>query len=148
VSIVPYILMALVAGACLPTQAGINAQLNIWTRSPVLAAAISFAVGTITLGLYALLTRVPAPAAEDLSRLPWWVWTGGVLGAFFVVSTVVLAPRMGAAAMVAVIIAGQMITSLVLDHCGLLGYQTQPINVWRVLGIGLIVCGVLLLRFR
>jgi len=147
-SILPFVLLALVAGACLPTQAGINAQLNLWTRSPVLAAAISFAVGTAALGFYALITRVPAPAATSLCRQPWWIWTGGFLGAFFVASTVILAPEMGAASMVALIIAGQMITSLILDHFGLLGYDMQPITLWRVLGIGLIVCGVLLIRLR
>jgi transporter family-2 protein len=147
-SILPFVLLALVAGACLPTQAGINAQLNLWTRSPVLAAAISFAVGTAALGLYALMTRVPVPAVTGLYRQPWWIWTGGFLGAFFVASTVVLAPRMGAASMVALIIGGQMTTSLFLDHYGLLGYDLQPITLWRVLGICLIVCGVLLIRLR
>jgi len=148
VSILPYLLLALAAGACLPTQAGINTQLNLWTRSPILAAAISFGVGTTVLVLYALLARIPVPAAEDLSRNPWWIWTGGILGAFFVASTVILAPRLGAAAMVAAIIAGQMITSLVLDHCGWLGYAPQPVTIWRILGVGLIVCGVLLIRLK
>lgn len=143
-----FIFLALAAGACLPTQAGINAQLNLWTRSPVLAAAISFAVGTAALVLYALVTRVPVPPVAGLYRHPWWIWTGGFLGAFFVASTIVLAPRMGATAMVALIIAGQMGTSLMLDHFGLLGYGMQPVTIWRVLGIGLIVCGVLLIRLK
>ncbi|MFO7495801.1 MAG: DMT family transporter [Desulfobacterales bacterium] len=141
-----YILLALVAGACLPTQAGINAQLNRWTLSPVWTAAISFAVGTAALIGYGLLTRGPLTLQGLFSEAPWWVWTGGFLGAFFVAATVVLAPALGAAAMVALIIAGQMLVSLGLDHFGLLGYQTHPLNVWRLIGAGLIVAGVVLIR--
>ncbi|MFZ7124969.1 MAG: DMT family transporter [Desulfobacterales bacterium] len=140
------ILLALVAGACLPTQAGINAQLNLWTRSPVLTAAISFGVGTLALVIYAIANRTPMPVRAAMPELPWWVWIGGVLGAFFVASTVVLAPRLGAAAMVALIIAGQMTASLVLDHFGWLGYPMQPLNLWRIGGMGLVVAGVVMIR--
>lgn len=145
-SVIGLVLLALVAGACLPTQAGINAQLNLWTRAPVLAAAISFAVGTLSLVAYAMLLGLPMPPRSGLSQLPWWVWTGGCLGAFFVASTVILAPRLGAAAMVALIVAGQMTASLILDHFGWLGYPVQPFNLWRLGGVGLIVAGVVMIR--
>ena len=59
-SIWPFILLAFVAGFCLPTQAGINTQLNLWSQSAVLAATISFAVGTIGLLVYALVLRIPS----------------------------------------------------------------------------------------
>ena len=140
------ILLALVAGACLPTQAGINVHLSHWTRSPILAAAISFAVGTASLMAYALIARIPIPAVAGLAGRPWWIWTGGFLGAFFVTATVILAPRLGAAAMVALIIAGQMVASLLLDHFGILGYAAHPINGWRVLGVALLVAGVVLIK--
>jgi transporter family-2 protein len=140
------VLLALAAGACLPTQAGINALLNTWTRSPVLTAAVSFGVGTGTLVLYALVLRVPVPPKEGLSALPWWAWCGGCLGAFFVASAVVLAPRLGAAAMVALIVAGQMGASLVLDHFGWLGYPVHPVSPLRLAGVGLVVAGVVLIR--
>lgn len=145
-SIWPYILLALVAGFCLPTQAGINAQLNLWSQSAILAATISFAVGTIGLFIYALCLRIPWPALGTIGRHPWWVWSGGLLGAFLVASTVVLAPRLGAASMVALIVAGQMTASLALDHFGWLGYQLHPINGLRVLGVLLLVAGVVLIR--
>ncbi|MGB8426231.1 MAG: DMT family transporter, partial [Desulfobacterales bacterium] len=111
-TILPYLILALAAGACLPTQAGINAQLNLWTRSPVLAAAISFAVGTLALILYALVRQIPMPGVGGLSAYPWWIWSGGFLGAFFVATTVVLATRLGATSMLAFIVAGQMLASL------------------------------------
>lgn len=146
-SVWPFILLALAAGFCLPTQAGINAQLNQWSQSAILAATISFAVGTIGLFVYALCLRIPWPAVDTMSRHPWWVWTGGLLGAFLVASTVVLAPRLGAASMVALIVAGQMTTSVVLDHFGWLGYQLHPLNGVRILGVCLLVGGVVLIRW-
>jgi transporter family-2 protein len=145
-SLWPYILLAVVAGFCLPTQAGINAQLNLWSRSAILTATISFAVGTIGLAVYALILRVPLPAVDAVRHHPWWVWSGGLLGAFLVASTVVLAPRLGAASMIALIVAGQMLASICLDHFGWLGYPVHSINGFRLLGAILLVGGVALIR--
>jgi len=145
-ALLPYIVLAVAAGFVLPTQAGINARLNLWTQSPVLSAAISFAVGTAALVLYAVIIRVPLPQAANLKYYPWWVWTGGVLGAFLVAATVVLAPKLGAASMIALIISGQMLASLVLDHYGLIGYTVHPINFLRICGVVLLVGGVVLIR--
>jgi transporter family-2 protein len=145
-SFLPYALLAIVAGFCLPTQAGINAKLNLWCRSPILAAAISFAVGTVGLAVYAFILRVPWPKGQSASSYPWWIWTGGLVGAFFVASIIVLAPRLGAASMVALVVAGQMLASLVLDHYGLLGYPVHPINGFRMLGMMMLVGGVVLIR--
>ena len=141
-----YILLALAAGFCLPTQAGINTQLNLWSHSTILTATISFAVGTIVLAVYTLILRVPWPTGEAVTHYPWWIWTGGFLGAFLVASTVVLAPRLGAASMMSLIIAGQMFASLFLDHFGWLGYQVQPASGLRMLGMALLVGGVVLIR--
>ena len=145
-SIWTFFLIAFVAGFTLPTQAGINVQLNQWSQSAILAATISFAVGTIGLFVYALCLRIPLPAVETLSGHPWWIWTGGLLGAFFVAATIVLAPRLGATSMIALIIAGQMTTSVVLDHFGWLGYQMHPVSGMRILGVFLLLGGVILVR--
>lgn len=145
-NLVAYLVLAVAAGFCLPTQAGINARLAEWCRSAILAAAISFAVGTLALIAYALLLRIPWPELASTGRQPWWVWSGGFFGAFFVASTVVLAPRLGAASMVALIVAGQMLASMVVDHFGLLGYATHPASGLRLLGMLLLVGGVAMIR--
>jgi transporter family-2 protein len=132
--------MALLAGISVPTQAGINAQLGLWTRSPVLAAAISFAVGTLTLIIYTLVTRIPMPNLANASGHPWWIWIGGALGAFFVTATIILVPKLGATTMVTLVLAGQMFASLLLDHFGGLGYPVHPISLGRIAGV-LLVCG-------
>lgn len=140
-----YILLALVAGATAPTQAGINARLReSWAGDSITAAFVSFLVGTVVLASYLLVTRGGWP--EGMGRVPLWQWTGGVLGAFFVTMTVLLAWRLGATAMFALIVAGQLSASLFLEHYGLLGYTVQPLSWQRVLGVVLLVAGVLLVR--
>lgn len=141
-----YILLAVAAGVCIPTQAGINAQLSHLTRSAVLAATVSFAVGTLCLTFYSVATRLPPPAAATIAAAPWWVWCGGALGAFFVTSTIFLVPKLGATTMLSLVLAGQMATSLLLDHYGAFGFPQHAISVPRVLGVLLVVAGALLVR--
>jgi transporter family-2 protein len=136
--------LAAVAGAGLPVQAGINAQLVRWAGHAVSSALVSFVVGTVGLAVLAALIRVPWPAA--LSRAPWWAFSGGIIGAIFVAAAAYLAPRLGAAVFVGVVVAAQMGASLVLDHFGVLGFPKQPVTAVRLLGVLLVVCGVALIR--
>ena len=140
------ILLALLAGFVIPTQAGINAQLSLWTRSPVLASTISFAVGTVVLVVYSLIARIPLPPLATAGVQPWWVWIGGALGAYFVAATIFIAPKLGATTMVALLLAGQMVASLTLDHFGILGYPVHPASIGRIIGIVMIAGGVILVR--
>ena len=141
-----FILLGIVAGISVPTQAGINAQLGLWTKSPVLAATISFMVGTLTLIVYALVTRIPLPALATATAHPWWIWVGGSLGAFFVTATIILVPKLGATTMVALVLAGQMTASLALDHFGALGFPLHPISPGRIIGVLMLCGGVWLVR--
>jgi transporter family-2 protein len=141
-----YLLMALIAGATVPVQAGINARLNFFAGSPVTASIISFIAGTGTLIVYALITRVPLPGTAAFAGSPWWIWIGGILGAFFVTSCVILAEKVGAVSMLGLILAGQMVASVILDHYGILGYNVNPVSAAKIAGILLICAGVMLIR--
>lgn len=139
-------LLALISGIVLPLQAGINAQLRSWLAQPVLAAFVSFGVGTIALLGYSLALRLPWPETGRIVLAPWWVWTGGLLGAFFVWVNLTLAPKLGATVLVGFIVAGQMLASLLMDHFGVVGYHRHPIGLWRLLGVVMILSGVILIR--
>ncbi len=141
-----YLLRAAIAGAFTPVQAGVNSQLARWAGHPVLAATISFIVGTLTLLIYSLMLRSSWPVWNSLSSAPWWVWTGGFFGAFFVAVAAAFAPKLGAATFISVAVAGQMLVSLVLDQYGLFGFQQRPLSAWRVVGAVLLVVGVALIR--
>ncbi len=140
------VLLALVAGAFMPVQAGVNSRLRFLLGDPISAAMISFAVGTLGLAAYVVALRKPWPDAALVHAAPWWLWTGGLMGAFFVAASVVLAPRLGAAAMMAWLIAGQLMAAVVLDHFGLVGYALREASPLRLLGVGLLVAGAVLVQ--
>jgi len=142
----PYYLFAIAAGAMLPVQFGINAQLASWVGSPLRATFVSFVVGAAVLLVAALIFARGWPGTERLSAAPWWVWVGGFLGAFYVLGSVVTAPKLGAATLVALILAGQAAASLTVDHFGLVGFTENPITPGRLAGIGLVALGVVLVR--
>ena len=141
-----YLAFGFAAGAMLPLQFGINAELARWVDSPLRAALVSFAVGTVVLGVAALPLVAGWPALERLGAAPWWVWVGGALGAFYVLGSIVAAPRLGAATLVAVILAGQAFASLLVDHFGWVGFEEHPVTPARLLGVALLAAGVLLVR--
>jgi transporter family-2 protein len=139
-------LLALVAGAGLPLQVGVNAAIGRHLGRPEWAAVVNFAVGLAALATWTLALRLPVPALASAGRAPWWAWTGGLLGAFYVTSAVVLAPRLGVTATLALSVAGQMAAALALDHAGALGAAVRPVTGAQVLGAALLVAGVALLR--
>jgi len=140
------ILLAIAIGFALPVQAGINAQLRVSLGHPITTAFASFLVGTLALGVVALAMRIPVPEARIAAQAPAWQWTGGLLGAAYIAAAVVLAPRLGAATMIASVVAGQMIASLLLDHYGLVGFAQKAATPGRMLGAGLVILGVRLLQ--
>jgi transporter family-2 protein len=140
------VLVALVAGAAIPVQAGVNAAMGRYAGRPEWAALVNFTVGLVSLGIWLTALRLAPPPATALSRAPWWAWTGGILGAFFVSAVVLLTPRLGVATTLALTVAGQMVAALVLDQMGALGLEIRPISAGRVVGAALLVAGVVLVR--
>ena len=138
--------LALGLGVLLPVQAGINAQLRTVLGAPIAAALVSFLVGTAALAAGAALARAPVPLASAWAQSPWWFWIGGLIGAVYVAGAIVLAPRLGAATLVAAVVAGQMLTSLLLDQFGWVGFPIQEVTPMRLLGAGLIIGGVVLVQ--
>ena len=142
-----YLLMAMVAGACLPLQVGINSSLARGLENPVSAALVSFAVGTCALLAYVVVMRLPVPGLNRAAAMPWWVWIGGgFLGAYFVSSAIFLAPKLGATVLFMIIITGQLLFALLLESKGLMGFPERTISPGRIAGIALMITGVYLTR--
>src|SRR5688500_13863860 len=141
----PY-LFAVCAGAMLPFQFGINSVLSRHVEGAARASLVSFVVGALALLVAVLDFFRGLPAGERLDAAPWWVWVGGVLGAFYVLGSGVRAPKLGAATLVALIRAGQAAASLTVDHFGLVGFQENPVTPGRLLGIALVAAGVVLVQ--
>lgn len=140
------LLLAVLIGAMLPVQAGLNAQLARVAGSPVWSALISFGTGTLGLVAYLLVNRAGLNTVTALRAAPWYLYLGGLLGAVYVTMILLLVPRLGVALTFGLTIAGQMLLSLLLDHFGLLGLPMQPISAGRLAGVALLVLGVILIR--
>jgi len=136
---------ALLSGAFAALQAPTNAMLARAVNSPVNAALVSFAVGLAALLVLALGLGV-RPNAGAVRELPWYAWIGGLYGAFFVVAATFAMPRMGITYFIALLIGGQLLVALILDHLGAFGLTREPISLARLGGVLLIFAGVVMAR--
>lgn len=134
-----------VGGAATALQAPTNAKMMTAAGSPVNAAFVSFAVGTAALGILAVVLQ-SRPDMTAARGLPWYAWVGGLYGAVFVVAAAWGVPRLGVATTITLMVAGQLMLSLVLDHFGAMGVPKHPMNWGRVAGVALVLGGVLLVR--
>ena len=134
--------VALVAGMAVPTQFAINTQLRQVVGGTVVAAALSFLVGTVILFAAAVVVNRSVPDLGSMMSAPPWMYLGGLLGAFYICASIVLTPRLGVATTIGLILAGQVIASMAIDHFGLFGVSVQPASIPRVLGALLIIVGV------
>ena len=137
---------AATVGAFLSIQAGVNAQLRALLGDPVSTAVVSFVVGLVGLGLWAIASRSAFPVGTAWARSAWWQWTGGLLGAAYIAAMAVLAPRLGAGTLTAAVVAGQLVAALALDHFGWIGFPEHAVSPSRMAGAMLMMGGVLLIR--
>ena len=138
------------AGAVLPVQGAINAELRADLDAPIAAGAFSFLVATAAMALVLAtalaLTGAPRPRVAPLRGVPWWGWLGGVCGATYVTSVFLLIPEIGAAPTIAVTVAGQQVASVLIDRHGLLRLPRRPISRRRLLGVAMLLGGVALIQ--
>ena len=137
-----FYLLPILCGLAITTQASVNSQLRISIQNPFAAAFISFAVGTVVLFFVLLSVRQGFPSVSELKALPLHQYMGGVLGAFFVSAIIYALPQIGSANLFILIIAGQLITSLLYDHFGVMGAVQQNITWQKIVGMLLVIAGV------
>jgi bacterial/archaeal transporter family-2 protein len=136
------VLVMAIVGGCIALQAPINAGLGKYTGS-FAAATISFAVGTVLLAAI-VLTSGKAGGLSDVAHVEWYYLLGGVLGAAYVFSALVLVSEIGAGAVAAATVTGQLTTSVILDRIGFLGLEREPITTEKVIGVALLLAGTYL----
>ena len=138
--------LAFAAGMLGPLQAGMNAKIGKILGDPFYAALISFAVGTAGLLTVALFGKIEFSAIRTAGNVHWSLWLAGLLGAFYVTASIVLTPRLGASLTFSLVVAGQLVMAVMIDHFGMLGVPIQPVNLPRLAGIALITAGAMLIR--
>jgi bacterial/archaeal transporter family-2 protein len=141
-------LIAFGAGSAISVQAAVNSQLAGGLGGNTVAAAlVSFLIGTAALAAIAVSKGGLATAISGLGSQPTWRFGGGLLGATAIFCTVLLAPRIGLANMLALVIAGQLLSSLLIDHFGWIGVVARPVSAIKLLGAAVMLSGVLLTLF-
>lgn len=144
-----YILMfsTLFIGALLPVQAVLNTKLGKQTGGPLISSTLSFLVGLIGLLIINLVVNYSAVSSMKLlSVSPWYLWIGGLLGAIYVSCVIFVNQQQGVALTFALVVAGQIFISLLIDHFGLLGSFVRPITIPKIIGALLIIAGLVLVK--
>ncbi|NWA00702.1 DMT family transporter [Pseudomonas gingeri] len=139
--------LAAIAGAVVPFQSAVNANLGRGLGHPLWATLVSLLVSMTVLLPTMLALRLPFPDLEFAAKAPAWVWLGGLFGVCFVALAVLLVPRLGAGGFIALALAGQVSASLLLDHFGLFGLHARPLDTPRLIGAALLIAGVVTIQF-
>lgn len=138
-----FVALAILIGTLMPVQAALNAELTRFLKHPYLGAFISLSIGAIAVSLLVMFNG-GFGEVKRLGQAPLHLYLGGILGAIFVGSSLFFIPKMGATAMIAAFVTGQLIGSVIIDHYGLLGLTVNPVSMQRILGIILLFAGVFL----
>jgi transporter family-2 protein len=134
------------SGVGLVLQQALNADLRVSLNSAAWAGLISYIGGTLCMIVFILVMRDGVPSAAALARTHWFSWTGGLFGAIYIALAILLLQQLGAATFISLLVAGQMVGSLLFDHYGLFGIPQHPIDLTRLAGAALLIAGVVLIR--
>jgi transporter family-2 protein len=118
------------------------------TGSPVLTTLISVFVSLLSVALVWASGATNRGSVPAFNSLPKWAWFGGIFAAYYLVASLIAIPKLGAAAVFSLVIAGQMVGALILDSTGAFGVAQFPITASRVLGTLLLLTGVILIQKR
>lgn len=138
--------LALGAGVSVVTQQALNGSLRDSLGSPAWAGLASYAGGLLTMIVAVIALAEPVPSLRVMAGVPWWAWSGGLFGGAFILLAILLLPSLGAATLFALVIAGQVLAAVMLDHFGVLGLTPHPISPARLAGAVLLIAGVILIR--
>jgi len=142
-----FLLIAIIAGALVPFQAGSNAALGKMLGHPLWATLVSLIVSILVVLLVSSLLRIPKPEIAGLTNLPIWAWFGGIAGVIYITCALMLTPKLGATSFIVCVIAGQLIASLVVDYFGLMGLIGKEINFGRIAGVAMVFLGSLTVQW-
>jgi transporter family-2 protein len=140
------VVLAVIVGLATAFQPSVNAAFAAHAPSRLHGGLLNFLVGFLAMAVVVVVCRVPVPESSKLAAAPWWAWTGGLIGAFFVTTAIFLVRPMGVANYFAAMIFGQFIGSVLIDHFGLLGMPAHALSWGRVAGLALMAAGIACIR--
>ncbi|HLP19994.1 MAG TPA: DMT family transporter [Chitinophagales bacterium] len=137
-----FFIAALITGALIPIQAQTNAGFSRAIGSAQTTGLMVFVMGVIVMSLYVLVTATPLPKMEQLTAAPWYSYLGGLIVPIYVISITLLVPRIGVGAAIGLIVTGQILCAVAIDHFGFFNAAIQKIDIRRTIGVVLMIAGV------
>lgn len=137
-----FVILSLISGALIPVQASTNTAFSKVTGNPISTALVVFATGLLAVSAYALITRTPIPSVEQLKSAPIYGYAGGFIIAFYVILITIVVPKLGVGPAIGLIITGQVLSAVVIDHFGLFGAAVRELDLKRIFGTLLMVAGI------
>ena len=141
-----FISIAFITGSLIPLQLVFNAQLGSITQSPYSAGLIVLIAGLLTMSLIVVVMRPPVPSITALAAAPPNVYLGGVIAAVYIVAIIMVSPKLGVGLPTGLILFGQLVMALALDHVGAFGNPQISINAWRVGGVLMMLGGIVAIK--
>jgi len=132
---------ALAAGVANPFQSGTNAELNKQLGSPMWATIMVYCSGLVGLLLIQMFVRGALPGAAKIASVPWWAWLGGLISIISTMVAVTIAQRLGSGVFTGASITASLVTSVLLDHFGLIGFARHPASPLRMAGCAVMIAG-------
>lgn len=139
-----FLVLALITGALIPIQAATNAVFSKSVGNPYIAGFMVFVVGLVGMILFLLTSRTVFPAPRQLVSAPLYSYLGGIIVATYVVMITILVPRIGVGPAIALIVTGQIICAVTIDHFGLFGAPVRAADISRIAGVLLMIAGIYL----
>jgi bacterial/archaeal transporter family-2 protein len=138
--------LAVIVGALIPVQAATNAAMSRVIGSVAITSVAVFAIGLVVVAVWAIVIRVPLPSLETLGHVPAYGWFGGFIVASYVISITFLAPRLGVGNAIRLVVTGQIVAAVIIDHIGAFGAVFQRLTMGRAVGVMLMIIGLILAR--
>lgn len=134
--------LSVLAGMANPIQAGSNAELRKTTGTAIFAAGMVYVTGLCAMLVIQAIVREGLPTWEKLGRTPWWAWMGGLLSIGSTMASAVFAQRLGSGVFTGISVTASLVTSMLLDNYGLVGFKEHHASPLRILGCTLMVGGL------
>ena len=145
---IPFLLLALITGALIPIQAQTNAGFSRAIGNPYVTGLMVFVVGLLSMLLFVLLSRTALPPATALKQVPLYTYLGGIIVPTYVVMITILVPRIGVGIAIGLIVTGQILCAVAIDHFGLFNAAIRMIDARRAVGVLMMIIGVYLVMTK
>ncbi len=139
-----YFALALITGALIPIQAATNAAFSKSIGNPIATGIMVFVIGFVGMLIFSIFSKTQLPTLQGLKQAPLYGYLGGLIVATYVIMITILTPRIGVGSAIGLIVTGQILCAVAIDHFGLFNVAVRHITISRVLGMLLMIAGIYL----